>query len=130
MLRLDHLDDSSSLDSAMRPCSVIRHAEQGGTPPNPVVLVDLAGQVEHEDEVSRVTRRRQLTLPGARLVERALEVLAWREHVVWTDLNRLEPNDGELDERNLRVGVFDALLGAVPFAALNVETVELDTNFR
>ena len=58
-------------------CSVIGHAEECGAAPDPVVLVDLAGQVEHQHEVRRVTRCGQLTLSGARLVERALEVLAW-----------------------------------------------------
>ena len=106
--------------------SIVSHAEQGCASPDPVVGVDLAGQVEHEDEVGRVTRGRKLTLPGARLVERALEVLARRQLEVRFLLHRLEPDDWEVHEGDFRIRILHTLLGVVPLGALHEQAMDVD----
>jgi len=111
-------------------CSVILHAEKGSTAPDPVVLVDLAGQVQHEDEVSRVARRGELTLPGGGLVKRALEVIAGRECHFIHNLDRFEPDDRELNDRHLRIRILHTLVLQVPLSALNVHAMDVDADFR
>ena len=109
-------------------CSVITHAEQGRATPDPVVLVDLAGQVKHEDEVSGVACRWKLTLSSTRLVKRALEVLTRRKSTITFYFHRLEPNNWEFDKRNLWIRVLDALLLEIPFGSLHEKTMNVHTS--
>ena len=76
-----------------------------------------------------MTRRRQLTLPGAGLVEGTLEALARRDRLT-SHLDWLEPDDGEVNKRHLWIRVFNALLLVVPLGTLHEHAMDVDANLR
>ena len=104
--------------------SVVCHTEQGSTSTHPVVLGHLTWELEEQHEVCGVTCGTQLTSSEGGLIERA-GVSLLIHGIIEND--RLEPDDGHLDDWMLGVTIVNHLLLEVPLRTLEEETVDLNT---
>ena len=105
----------SCLVHDLRKSSIISLCEQSSSSSDPVVGMGLRCKMEEEDEVGRVTGGTQLTTPGAGLVEWAAEAASLQ---VLSDVDGLQPDSWELDDRYPGVTVFDAASTEVPLGTL------------